>query len=225
MIELLVVVAIVALLTGIILPALHRARQQARKIACLSNVRQMGLALQAYLPDSDYRLPPSSCHIKDPNAYWLRILTRHTREQLLFRCPSDLGKEFVDWDRPLKEQSRARYSSFAVNALLDPIHFRYGPHGNRYNCVTNIRRPSDCIWISEAPDTESFRLADHIHPESWEGSVDYAKRFIAWDRHHGTSHYLFADGHAEPLRFEQTYEWPAVCRWYPETAPKWPEIP
>lgn len=82
-----------------------------------------------------------------------------------------------------------------------------------------------CIWISEAPATEQFNLADHIHPESWEGSVEYAKRFIAWDRHKGTSNYLFTDGHAENLKFEQTYVWPNKCYWYPEAAPKWPENP
>ncbi len=225
LIELLVVIAIVALLTGILLPSLNRARQQARKITCLSNMRQMGIALQTYLPDAEYRLPPSSCSIKDPNDHWLRVLTRYTREQLLFRCPSDTAKDFVDWDRPLQEQKDARYSSFAVNALLDPVHLRYGPQRNRYNNVNNIRRPMYCLWISEAPNTESFRRADHIHPESWEGAPDYARQFVAWDRHRATSNYLFADGHADNLRFEQTYEWPSVCYWYPEAAPKWPEIP
>jgi prepilin-type N-terminal cleavage/methylation domain-containing protein/prepilin-type processing-associated H-X9-DG protein len=225
LIELLVVIAIIALLMGILLPALGRARQQARKVACRSNMRQMGLAVQAYLPDSEYRLPPSSCHITDPNDLWLRILARYTRQQLLFRCPSDTGKRFVDWDRPLGEQKDARYSSFAVNALLDPVHHRYGGRTNKYNHVNNIPRPDYCVWISEAPDTENFRLADHIHPETWEGSLPYARRSIAWDRHLGTSHYLFADGHAEGLSLEQTYQWPGTCYWYPEAAPKWPENP
>jgi prepilin-type processing-associated H-X9-DG protein/prepilin-type N-terminal cleavage/methylation domain-containing protein len=225
LIELLVVIAIIALLMGILIPSLSRARKQAQKIACQSNLRQMGIALQTYLPDSRYRLPPSSCHIADPNEHWLRVLTHYTHQQLLVRCPSDKGKEFVDWNRPLAEQIEARYSSFAVNALLDSICYRYDGRSNRYNCVNNIRRPAACIWISEAPDTESFTLADHIHPESWEGSVDYAKQFIAWDRHQGTSNYLFADGHVENLVFEQTYEYPGACNWYPESAPKWPENP
>jgi prepilin-type N-terminal cleavage/methylation domain-containing protein/prepilin-type processing-associated H-X9-DG protein len=225
LIELLVVIAIIALLMGILLPSLNRAREQARKIACLSNMRQMGVALGAYLIDSEYRLPPSSCHCKDPNDHWLRILTGYTQEQLLFRCPSDRAKGLVDWDRPLEEQKQGRYSSFAVNALLDPIHFRYGVHGNRYNNTGQIRRPIYTIWISEAPDTENFNLADHIHPESWEGSEEYARQFVAWDRHQGTSNYLFADGHAENQRFEETYAWPHTCYWYPEAAPSWPEYP
>jgi len=225
LIELLVVIAIIALLMGILLPALGRAREQARKIACLSNMRQMGVATQTYLIDSDYRLPPSSCHIDDPNDHWLRLLTNYTGEQLLFRCPSDTARDFVDWDRPLDDQKEARYSSFAVNALLDPIHFRYGAQRNRYNNTNRIRRPMRCIWISEAPDTESFNLADHIHPEMWEGSLEYAQQSVAWNRHKGTSNYLFADGHAENLVFEETYAWPTTCYWYPEAAPKWPDIP
>jgi len=225
LIELLVVIAVIALLMGILLPALNRAREQARKIACLSNMRQMGLAVTAYLTDSEYRLPPSSCHIDDPNDHWLRILTGYTREQLLFRCPSDTAKDFVNWDRPLDEQKEARYSSFAVNALLDPVHFRYGARRNRYNDTNQIRHPTATIWISEAPDTDNFNLADHIHPEIWEGSIEYARQFVAWDRHKGTSNYLFADGHAENMKLEETYAWPHTCYWYPEAAPTWPEVP
>ncbi len=225
LIELLVVIAVIALLMGILLPALNRARQQAKKIACLSNMRQMGIALQAYLIDSDYRLPPSSCHISDPNDYWLRILSTYTGENLLFCCPCDRAKDLVDWNKPLREQEDKRFSSFAVNALLDPVHFRYGGKTNRYNNADEIKRPMYCIWISEAPDTERFDLADHIHPEQWEGSVEYAKQFIAWNKHNGTSNYLFVDGHAENLKFEQTYDWPNSCYWYPEAAPKWPENP
>ncbi len=225
LIELLVVIAIIAILMAILLPALSRVRQQARKIACRSNLRQMGIAVQAYLPDSQYRLPPSSCHVGNPNDHWLRILTRYTRQQLLVRCPADKGKVFVDWNKPLIEQKDARYSSFAVNGLLDPTCYRYGAHSNRYNCVNSIRRPAACVWISEAPDTENFKLADHIHPESWEGSVEYARQFVAWDRHIRTSNYLFADGHVEGLRFEQTYTYPGTCNWYPEAAPRWPENP
>ncbi len=224
LIELLVVIAIIALLMGILLPSLNRAREQARKIACLSNMRQMGIALQTYLIDSEYRLPPSSCRCEDPNDHWLRILAGYTRQQLLFHCPSDRAKDFIDWDKPLAEQE-GRYSSFAVNALLDPIHYRYGARRNRYNDTNKIRRQSYTIWINEAPDTENFNLADHIHPEQWEGSLEYAKEFVAWDRHKGTSNYLFADGHAENMEFEQTYAWPHTCYWYPEAAPKWPDNP
>ncbi len=225
LVELLVVISIIAMLMGILLPALNKARQQAKKLICTSNMRQIGIAVQAYIIDSENHLPPSSCRITDPNQYWLRVLSEYSGEQLLFHCPSDKSKNFVDWNRPLSEQQDKRYSSFAVNALLDPVNFRYGGSTNQYNRVDFIHNPVYCIWISEAPATENFQLADHIHPESWEGSVEYAKKFIAWGRHMGKSNYLFADGHVETLKFEDTYAWPGRCYWYPESAPAWPDNP
>lgn len=215
--ELLVVIAIIALLMGILIPALGRARQQGKKIACLSNMRQIGIALQAYLIDNDNRLPPSSCVLSDPNGYWLRILTKYTREGLLFRCPSDTAKDFVDWDKPLgPDIDDLRWSSFALNSLLDP-HCAFD--GGRYNNVINIRRPTYCIYVSESPS--SWTKYDHTHPETW-GSLDQARGQVAWDRHSGASNYLFVDGHAENLKIEQTWSWPGDCYWYPGYAPGWP---
>ena len=217
LIELLVVIAIIAMLMGILLPSLNRARRQAKKIACISNMRQMGIALQAYMIDSENRLPPSSCHLSDPNQYWLKILTRYTGEKLLFRCPSDKAKDFVDWDLPLDEQpDDSRWSSFALNSLLDP---RCSYNRGRYNNVINIRRPMYCVYVSESPS--SWTKYDHIHPETW-GSLDQAKGQIAWDRHNGTSNFSFVDGHAENLKIEQTWSWPGQCYWYPGYAPGWP---
>ncbi len=225
LIELLVVIAIIAMLLGILLPVVTKAKQVTRKLMCTSNMRQIGIATEAYHCSCENRLPPSSCHITNPDQYWLRVLSKYTGEELLFRCPSDKADNFVDWDRPLNSQQDKRYCSFAVNALLDPICYRYGGTVNPFNRADKIRKPMYCIWVSEAPNTESFYLADHIHPESWEGAIEYAKTFIAWDRHMGKSNYLFADGHVETLELEETYQWPGRCYWYPESAPSWPANP
>lgn len=53
LIELLVVIAVIAVLVGLALPALHAAREAGRSVACLSNQRQMGVALHAYTADHD----------------------------------------------------------------------------------------------------------------------------------------------------------------------------
>jgi len=195
LVELLVVIAIIALLMGILMPVLNRARQQGKKIVCLSNMRQMGIAVQAYLLDNDNRMPPSSCSLSDPNQYWLRILAKYTRENLLLRCPSDRAKDFVDWDKPVEVgDSGLRWSSFALNSLLDR-HCAF--NRGRYNNVVNIRRPMYCIYVSESPS--SWRNYDHTHPDGW-GSVAEAKGQVAWDRHRGKSNYVELSVRGRPRR-------------------------
>lgn len=57
LIELLVVIAIIALLLAILLPSLGRAKEQAKMTRCLANLKQIGLAMNAYASDYDYLLP------------------------------------------------------------------------------------------------------------------------------------------------------------------------
>jgi prepilin-type N-terminal cleavage/methylation domain-containing protein/prepilin-type processing-associated H-X9-DG protein len=217
LIELLVVIAIIALLLSVLLPSLKKAKEQARRLTCFSQMRQMGIALNAYLFEHKEQLPDSSCHLSHPDQYWICILSQYSGEKLLFRCPSDKSQNFVDWDRPLNEQADCRWSSFALNALLDSKCPRYQ---GRFNCVRAIRRPSCCIYTAESP--ESWTSEDHLHPEKWYDSIELAKGQIAWNRHLAKSNYLFADGHAETLAIEETYSWPGNCYWFPDAAPGWP---
>ncbi len=66
LIELLVVISIIALLIGILLPALGAARDAARQAACLSNLRQMGIAMTAYAGDFDRHIPYTVAFSPDP---------------------------------------------------------------------------------------------------------------------------------------------------------------
>jgi prepilin-type processing-associated H-X9-DG protein/prepilin-type N-terminal cleavage/methylation domain-containing protein len=217
LVELLVVISIIGLLMGLLLPAMNKVRVQAHRIVCMSSMRQIGLAMQGYVSDNRDRLPPSSCHISDPNQYWLHVLSRYTREKLLFRCPADKTKVFIDWNMPVGDQpENARWSSFALNALLDPLCPFYN---GQYNFVTASRHPQFCIYVLESPT--SWNNYDHAHPEQWE-SIEQAKGQVDWNRHNNSSNYLFVDGHAENLKIEQTWDYPAVNYWLPESAPVWP---
>src|SRR5207245_618060 len=57
LIELLVVIAIIAILAALLLPALAAAREAGRKAACLSNLRQIGIAIHGYAPDYEGKIP------------------------------------------------------------------------------------------------------------------------------------------------------------------------
>src|SRR6266511_1516430 len=70
LIELLVVIAIIAILAAILFPVFARARESARKAACTSNVKQIGLAWMMYVQDYDEVYPPTNSPAA-PNSEWV----------------------------------------------------------------------------------------------------------------------------------------------------------
>ena len=66
MIELLVVIAIIGILAALLLPVLSRAKERARRIHCLNNMRQIGFAMHLYASDNRDLLPPPCQPTPDP---------------------------------------------------------------------------------------------------------------------------------------------------------------
>ena len=98
LVELLVVLAIIAILAGMLLPALTKGKESARSAACLSNLHQIGVALQIYVGENNNRLP--AMYDKNTNAITTTViptidvvLRRQLGSTNVLRCPSD--KE--DW--------------------------------------------------------------------------------------------------------------------------------
>jgi prepilin-type N-terminal cleavage/methylation domain-containing protein len=105
LIELLVVIAIIAILASILFPVFARARESARRTACTSNVKQLGLATMQYVQDYDghypdrqfWNNPPASAAAypckpcRTDNGIWKSLMQPYTKSQQLFVCPSDTG--------------------------------------------------------------------------------------------------------------------------------------
>ena len=83
LIELLVVIAIIAILAAILFPVFARARENARRSSCQSNMKQIGLGFAQYTQDYDERLPAR---------YWMAGLQPYIKSEQIFQCPSDSYK-------------------------------------------------------------------------------------------------------------------------------------
>ena len=116
LIELLVVLAIIGLLAALFLPAFGKAKEAGRATACLSNLQQIGIALQLYTQDNNNRLPVMRDKSFDPTTPTVTnalpgpdvVLSNYLGAVRVLRCPSDRKRIY--------EQTG---SSYAWNSLLN----------------------------------------------------------------------------------------------------------
>ena len=223
LVELLVVIAIIATLAAILFPVFARARENARRTSCISNLKQIGMAALQYNQDYDDYMPltlmDSFYTDGTLRSTWVDTTQPYIKSDQVYQCPSDGDSS---WDTPVSvygPESSApplikRFSSYQVNAYL--INWGFSPLP--YAHLSALQSPSKIVYLAEA---ESKRVLDHFSPMCWDSPTDEASCGSAtssgWDaakretdelavhRHLDGSNYLFADGHAKWQKFSSVW--------------------
>lgn len=137
LIELLCVIAVITIVTAILLPVFQQSREKARAATCLSNLRQLGLAVQAYLQDNDERYAPN---IAVPVAY--------VKEPAQLKCPS------FTWDdtATLSGPDNAHGTGYAYNGQLHG----FIAVGIEPLDAHEVYAPSMTVFVAETSDNSAL---------------------------------------------------------------------
>jgi len=104
LIELLIVIAIIAILAAILFPVFASARDKARQTACLSNEKQIGLGIMQYVQDYDESFPVSvtaTVGLNNESQMWYGQLVPYTKSSSVYFCPSDTTTKYSECPFPV----------------------------------------------------------------------------------------------------------------------------
>jgi prepilin-type N-terminal cleavage/methylation domain-containing protein len=223
LIELLVVIAIIAILAAILFPVFAQARERARQTACLSNARQLAMAVQTYLQDYGEAFPPSTNYdvpIEVPERIWTRLIQPYVKDVNIFTCPSASRTGFPsDWSQrgvgsigytTITAYDPLQVEGFATPALLPQMDepartLLFGDtasgstaekyRGYVFDPYNGEPNPRDPrLGTPLVADRDLVRELNHLPPARLKPL--YARHF-ATGNNRGLATLIFADGHAK----------------------------
>ena len=216
LIELLVVIGIIAMLMGFLLPSLSAAKQIAKKVTCMSNIRQMGIITQLYTNDWDGRYMPAWNVYVTPTTAWCGSYSNvggvrymdvtesplwpYMQEKQVMRCNSFKPQE-------VKYAGSGQISGYGINSqyvagdpVVDASDGYFGMSSYSKPARTgHIKRPGETIlfgdcarWKNDAVKEEIF-----IYPRYKDNGDENYKTFNF--RHRGKANVAFCDGHVDSI--------------------------
>ncbi|TKJ33672.1 MAG: hypothetical protein CEE38_20005 [Planctomycetes bacterium B3_Pla] len=218
LIELLVVIAVIALLMGIIMPALNMARDQGRRASCMSNMRQVGLALMMY-QDEYEKTPPKTQAVYDyasPAARdnVLKLLRPFVaaedpdRATPVYACPA-----LKPNPNPAYAPSRVSRTGYLVNSVVMGRRVAVIPSPGRVIAMQEGWSLSNHLWVQPEPNNRSAAALAGLEPtryQEWHmfaNQSDHSSWFTKERReqtsnvHNDGGNFIFSDGHADYKKY------------------------
>ncbi len=212
LIELLVVIAIIAILAAILFPVFARARENARRSSCQSNLKQIGLGLIQYQQDYDEK----TCGAwYGPGGFpgtnrWMDVVQPYLKSQQIFVCPSATGNQTQYATGVGGTGNNTRYGSYALNAAYwDGANGANQGPGNIIS-IASIQAPSTTIL---AVDSDGSFQIDWQLPGNNPTVTAATPRYLgptdadhlhgpAVERHLDTTCILYCDGHVKSVKVD-----------------------
>jgi prepilin-type N-terminal cleavage/methylation domain-containing protein/prepilin-type processing-associated H-X9-DG protein len=204
LIELLVVIAIIAILAAILFPVFAQAREKARQSMCLSNTKQIGLALSMYVQDYDESFPNvwfNYDSIGSPSYLWVKVLVPYVKNEGVWNCPSvtNAGRWYegcitMDCDYGMNSDAFYYY-----RREVAPV---YG--GTRR--MAELTYPSELLYATELTgdrfNEAGQRILGRRVGAPWVSRADPCRNM--WDYvgepHNQGTNIVYADGHAKWMK-------------------------
>lgn len=194
LIELLVVIAIIAILAAILFPVFARARENARRSSCQSNLKQVGLGILQYTQDYDETYPLEGRAVPSELnniTGWAYVIQPYIKSEQLYQCPSDMTPPPNNPTHPERATSPIGYADYWYN-------FNMGGNGSGGGVsIASITYPSNTILNGDG-DGSNTNAATY--------SRSTARASAGGAKHLEGANYAFTDGHVKWLKPERVLD-------------------
>ena len=214
LIELLVVIAIIAILAAILFPVFARARENARRSSCQSNLKQIGLGLLQYTQDYDETLPPDSVNLPGKTATWHDLTYPYVKSEQLYNCPSDSKsdpfKQGVNHSNGVDSGSYYINTSYYANSDAQTPPAANLAAGSNAVKLSQVANPVETVWVADGESTHAtiksnfqfYWVNTGDQPDVTPGPPRRLGTGVAYivERHLDTMSTLFCDGHVKSVK-------------------------
>ncbi len=201
LIELLVVIAIIAILAAILFPVFARARENARRSSCQSNLKQIGLGLMQYVQDYDEIMPMNSTN-EPAGGAWMDKIQPYIKSYQLFKCPSDTNAAVPGYNTGVTSYgvNMVGYNESGGNPNGPPI-----SQANKPVAMAAIQSASTTLFAMDCNDFQMKSVwADLVQSELAINTTASPRTMGggAIERHLDTLNTLWCDGHVKAVKLD-----------------------